>query len=74
MATETRTFKFQLSLYELLSVGIEGLNEILDDEMEAEGLTEQATDIGYKVFSVDPKSNEIIIEASYTPEEMDYLT
>lgn len=62
-----KQFQFKVDLETLIDMdGIDGLNNHLDDAMNAANLTEMATDIAYKVIGLDGET--ILIEATYTPE------
>lgn len=68
-------FLFSVTLNQLLAAdGVEGLNEHLDEAMEAAGVRYTATDITYELVTIIPPpstdgSGEILIRAFYEPED-----
>lgn len=69
-----KTFEFTVTPDDLIEAnGLEGLNEILDEQMTAAGLQHIATDISYK-FKTLVEGNTydalITVIAIYTPDDM----
>lgn len=70
----SKTFEFTVTPDDLIEAnGLEGLNEILDEQMTAAGLQHIATDISYK-FKTLVEGNTydalITVIAIYTPDDM----
>lgn len=70
MATEKQTFQFVLSIDDLSGLGLEGLNDELDNQLDNAEIEVYATDISYRAIGATA-TGEVIIEATFTAEPKD---